>query len=54
MIYTQNRQGIKWIEMIVSILIIGILDYMFNLSILKWTIDPLIFYILLFRFVTDY
>ncbi|WP_214747005.1 MULTISPECIES: GAF domain-containing protein [unclassified Exiguobacterium] len=48
MIYTQHRQGIKWIEMIVSILIIGTLDYMFNLSILKWTIDPLIFYILLF------
>lgn len=48
MIYTQHRNSIKWIEMIVSILIIGLLDYMFSLSISKWTIDPLIFYILLF------
>lgn len=48
MIYTQHRNSIKWIEMIVSIIIIGLLDYMFSLSISKWTIDPLIFYILLF------
>jgi len=48
MIYTQHRNSIKWIEMIVSILIIGLLDYMFSLSISKWIIDPLIFYILLF------
>ena len=48
MIYTQNRNSIKWIEMIASILIIGIFDYMFNLTISEWLIDPLIFYILLF------
>ncbi|TCI57472.1 hypothetical protein EVJ24_01465 [Exiguobacterium sp. SH1S21] len=48
MIYTQNRNAIKWTEMLVSILIIGIFDYIFNLSISDWAIDPLIFYILLF------
>lgn len=48
MIYTQHRTSIKWIEMIVTILLIGILDYTFNLSVSEWAIDPLIFYILLF------
>lgn len=48
MVYTQQRNSIKWIEMIVSILIIGIADYIFNFSIAEWLIDPLIFYILLF------
>lgn len=48
MIYTQQRNSIKWMEMILSILIIGIVDYIFNLSISEWLIDPLIFYVLLF------
>lgn len=48
MIYTQHRTFIKWIEMIVTILLIGILDYTFSLSLSDWAIDPLIFYILLF------
>ncbi|MDE0562420.1 hypothetical protein [Exiguobacterium sp. B2(2022)] len=48
MIYTQHRTSIKWIEMIVTILLIGILDYTFSLSLSEWAIDPLIFYILLF------
>lgn len=48
MIYTQNRNAIKWTEMLVSIFVIGIFDYIFNLSISDWAIDPLIFYILLF------
>lgn len=48
MMYTQHRTSIKWIEMIVTILLIGILDYTFNLSMSEWAIDPLIFYILLF------
>lgn len=34
--------------MVLSILIIGIADYIFNLSLSEWVIDPLIFYILLF------
>lgn len=48
MIYTQHRNTVKWIEMLASILLIGILDYMFSLSVSNWAIDPLIFYILLF------